>query len=120
MLYEITGSIKRVGESATFGNKGFTKRSFRIVTDDDKFPETLEFECHNDRCAQLNGLQENEHVRVAFGIRGNYWAEKDRIFTNLVAIKVATSEQRDSMDQRPPVEPEDVSQAPEDDDNLPF
>ena len=118
MLYEVTGTIQTIGEAKSFGSKGFEKRTFRILTDDDKYPQLLEYECHKDRMATLNGLNEGDHIRIAFSIRGSEW--KDRVFTNLVAINVALSEQSDGMDQRPAVEPEDVSQDPEDEDNFPF
>lgn len=85
--YEMEGTIKLLEEAQTF-NSGFTKREFVITTDDDRYPQSIKFECVKDRITQLDGLEPGQRVKVSFDIRGNEY--NGRHFVNLTAWKVET------------------------------
>lgn len=86
--YEMDGTVKLITETQTF-NSGFTKREFVITTDDDRYPQSIKFECVKDRIAQLDGIAPGQRVKVSFDIRGNEY--NDKFFVNLTAWKVETS-----------------------------
>ena len=114
-IYEMTGTIKQVMDKVTF-DSGFTKREFIVTVPDDRYPQDIKIETVKEKCETLNGLKCGQPVRVAFAVNGNEYNGK--FYVNLRAIKVATSEQRDEMDQTPPVAEEDVSQAVDNNDDM--
>jgi len=114
-LYPIDGTIKQIGEIQTF-DSGFTKREFVLTVPDGRYPQDIKMEVVKDRCAILDRYSPGDEVRIQFALRGNEY--NGRHFVNVAAIKISRGEDRDSFDQRPPAEPEDMSQ--DDDGEYPF
>ncbi|MDD5704657.1 MAG: DUF3127 domain-containing protein [Kiritimatiellae bacterium] len=85
MSYEMTGTVKKVCDAQTFAS-GFTKREFVLTTEDDRYPQDIAIACIKDGCAQLDGIQAGERLRVAFRIRGREY--NGRYFVNLEAYKL--------------------------------
>jgi hypothetical protein len=83
---QISGTIRQIGETATFGAKGFTKREFLLETADGKFPQQLKFELHKDNAAKLDKFRVNQEVTVGFNIRGSEYNGKH--YVSLVAWKI--------------------------------
>lgn len=72
--YEVTGAVKLIGETQTFGS-GFTKREFVITTAGD-YPDDIKFDVVKDKCDALNSVSVGDEVEVSFNIRGNEWEGK--------------------------------------------
>jgi hypothetical protein len=84
MSYELTGIIRQIENEQTF-QSGFSKREF-VVTSHDKFPQEIKLEFTKDKCAQLDGYQPGDPVKVSFNLRGNEY--NGRFYVNLVAWKI--------------------------------
>lgn len=115
--FEMTGKVIKVYETQTF-SKGFTKREF-VVQTDDKFPQSIKFECVKERLALLDNVQEGDTVNVQFRLRGSEYQGK--YYVNLQAVGVdisgkgAGAPAGDESDRLPP-EPEGEG----DNDGMPF
>lgn len=81
---ELTGKLTVIGEEKTF-NGGFTKREF-VLTTEEQYPQTIQFELLKDKGALLNSLQVGNRIKVLFDIRGREWQGK--YFNSLVAWKI--------------------------------
>jgi len=84
MSYELSGNILLIEPTQSFAS-GFCKREF-IVTTADKYPQTIKLEFTKEKCAQLDGLNPGDPVRVHFNLRGSEYQGK--YYTNLQAWKI--------------------------------
>ena len=84
--YTLKGTIKHIGQTQSFGDKGFTKREFVVTDKDDKYPQDIKFEAIKERCDQLNSISVGEEVEVSFNLRGNEYNGKH--YVNLQAWRV--------------------------------
>ncbi|MFO7534069.1 MAG: DUF3127 domain-containing protein [Kiritimatiellia bacterium] len=115
--FEMSGKVTKMYETQTF-SKGFTKREF-VVQTDDKFPQSIKFECIKERLALLDSVREGDTVNVQFRLRGSEYQGK--YYVNLQAVGIAVSEKGaagaggDEADRLPP-EPEGEG----DNDGMPF
>jgi len=69
---EITGKIKKIDETKTYGASGFRKREL-VVTTDEQYPQMLQVEFIQDKCDLLNTYQVGEEVKVSINLRGREW-----------------------------------------------
>lgn len=69
---EVTGKIKKIDETKTYGNNGFRKREMVIITDE-QYPQFLLIEFVQDKCDLLNNFQPNDQVKVSINLRGREW-----------------------------------------------
>ena len=84
--YELEGTLKLIYDTQTFAS-GFAKREFVVETKDDRYPQSIKFECVKDKTAILDSLELGDTVQVAFDIRGNEFEEK--YYVNLNAWKIS-------------------------------
>ena len=90
------GTIKLINPINQVSDK-FTKQEFVIETED-QYPQTIKFECQQDRCNLLVGKSVGDKVSVFFNLRGREWMNKDNkiIYFTTLAVwrieKVATAE----------------------------
>ena len=85
MSYELTGTIKVIGELQTFGS-GFTKKEMVITVPDGNYPQDISLEFLKDKADLLGALQVGQTVTVTFDIRGREY--NGRYFNNLVGWKI--------------------------------
>ena len=69
---EVTGVIKLVNETQTFGAKGFKKREL-VVTTDEQYPQDIMIEFVQDKCDILNGYKVGQSVEIGINLRGREW-----------------------------------------------
>ncbi len=69
---EITGKLKTINETQTFGSNEFRKREI-VVTTDDQYPQMLLIEFIQDKCDLLNTFQAGQYVKVSINLRGREW-----------------------------------------------
>jgi hypothetical protein len=69
---EITGKIKAIGETQTFGSKGFKKREL-VITTDEQYPQHILIEFVQDKCDLLDKFKVNATVKVSLNLRGREW-----------------------------------------------
>jgi translation initiation factor IF-3 len=69
---EVTGKIKKIDETKTFGNNGFRKREL-VVTTEEQYPQMILIEFIQDKCDLLNNFKEGDDVKVSINLRGREW-----------------------------------------------
>jgi len=69
---EITGKIKKIDETKTFGTSGFRKREM-VLTTKDQYPQMLKVEFVQDKCDLLNNYQEGQDVKISINLTGREW-----------------------------------------------
>ncbi len=69
---EVTGKIKKIDETKTFGNNGFRKREV-VITTDEQYPQMLMIEFVQDKCDLLNSFKVGEEIKVSINLRGREW-----------------------------------------------
>jgi len=100
---EVQATITRIGDEQSFGSKGFRKRNLiAIVGADDKYPQTVQFEVHGDKCPLLDDYYEGQKVRLHFDLRGREW--QDKIFNSLVVWRI-DKEDYDTPQEQPRATP---------------
>lgn len=86
---ELTGTIKNIGETQTFGT-GFQKREFVLLTQE-QYPQPLNIEIIGDKIDILDHYKEGDNVTVGINIRGREWASplgETKYFNSIVAWKI--------------------------------
>lgn len=69
---ELQGTIKKIGETQTFGSNGFQKREMILLTQE-QYPQPINIEFTQDKISLLDNLSEGENVKVSINIRGREW-----------------------------------------------
>ena len=80
----LPGRVQVVGDLVEH-ESGFSKRELVILTDDYR-PSLIRFEFLNKAAASLDGLVEEEKVKVTFRIEGREWNGK--VLNNLIGTQV--------------------------------
>lgn len=79
MAFEITGKVSFVGETVEVSDK-FKKRAFVIeYAENPAYPEYIQIEANQDKCALLDELREGDTVTVHFNLRGRPWTNKEGV-----------------------------------------
>lgn len=114
MQYEITGTVKKTFDMMSFPS-GFSKRDLVLTTDDDRFPQDILITFVKEGCAQLDGVNAGERLRIHFRLRGREY--KERFYVNLEAFKM---ERMDVAAGAPPSKDVTLDEPPLDDGPMPF
>lgn len=69
---ELTGTIKLIGETQTFGEKGFRKREL-VVTTNEQYPQHIMLEFVQDKTDLLDKFKVGQEVKVGLNLRGREW-----------------------------------------------
>jgi len=69
---EVTGKIKKIDETKTFGSSGFRKREL-VITTDEQYPQMLMIEFVQDKCDLLDNFNVGEDIKVSINLRGREW-----------------------------------------------
>ncbi len=73
MGIETTGKLHTIFETKQVSER-FSKREFVLeLLDNPKYPQVVLFQLTGDRCAQLDGLNVGDEVRIEFSLRGREW-----------------------------------------------
>lgn len=75
---EVTGRIKVIGETQTFGANGFRKREL-VVETFDQYPQSIMIEFVQDNVNALDQYQVGTEVRVFINLRGREWVNPEGV-----------------------------------------
>ena len=123
---EVTGKIKWIDETKTYGNNGFRKREV-VITTEEQYPQQILIEFIQDKCELLNNYQVGQNVKIGINLRGREWTNPDgetKYFNSIQGWRIDALE-NDSSTEIPPMptptsfEPAE-GDANEVDDDLPF
>ena len=73
---ELQGKIKQIGETKTFGEKGFRKREF-VITTDEKYPQHIPLELVQDKCELIDKFSVGQFIKVGVNIQGREWTNPE-------------------------------------------
>ena len=114
---ELQGEIIIIGQTETFGAKGFKKRQLVIKTDS-QYPQTIPVDFTQDKCSILDSYEVGQFVNVSINVQGSEWQGK--YYVNLQAWKIDKGEREKSASSFMPDRQAEVPQIEEADDDLPF
>ncbi len=69
---QVTGTVKVINGTQTFGAKEFKKREL-VVTTEEQYPQTIMTEFTQDKCDLLNNFKVGDKVTVSINLRGREW-----------------------------------------------
>ena len=98
MSYEVTGTIEVIKETQVI-SETFKKREFVINTGGD-YPELIQLEMIQDKCANLDNNQVGQLVDVAFNLKGRKWVNPQgeaKYFNTLQAWMIKVSEENQAQ-----------------------
>jgi len=75
---EVSGKIKVLGETQTFGSNGFRKREV-VVTTDEQYPQMIMVEFIQDKCDLLNNFNIGDDVKININLRGREWINPEGV-----------------------------------------
>ena len=73
---EVTGKIKWIDETKTYGNNGFRKREV-VITTEEQYPQQILIEFIQDKCELLNNYQVGQNVKIGINLRGREWTNPE-------------------------------------------
>jgi len=122
---EVSGKIKWLDETKTYGNNGFRKREV-VITTEEQYPQHILVEFVQDKCDLLNAFQMGQKVKIGINLRGREWVNpqgETKYFNSIQGwrIEVLGETLNPEMPPMPPppaFEPADEAEEPDDD--LPF
>lgn len=88
---ELTGAIKVIGETQTFGANGFRKRELVIETNE-QYPQAILVEFVQDKCDILNSYGVGQVVKIGINIRGREWVNpqgETKYFNSIQGWRIA-------------------------------
>ena len=112
----VKGQIKLVGETQTFGAKGFKKREL-VVTTDEQYPQDIMIEFTQDKCDLLNLYKVGQNVDVSINLRGREWINPEGVAKYFNSIQGWRIEKIEEVETTTPVSLDSPSEVQED---LPF
>jgi hypothetical protein len=123
---EITGKIKKIDETKSYGTSGFKKREL-VVTTDEQYPQMLLVEFVQDKCDLLNNYNVGEDVKVSINLRGREWVNPEgeaKYFNAIQGWRIEKLE-TGTPNEIPPIEAADAFEpadniTDEEPDDLPF
>lgn len=104
---EVTGKIKKIEETKTFGASGFRKREM-VLTTNDQYPQMLKIEFIQDKCDLLNNYQVDQDVKISINLTGREWInpQGEAVYFNAIqGWRIETLQQEGA--QIPPMAPVD-------------
>ena len=118
---EITGKIKKIDETKTFGTSGFRKREM-VLTTNEQYPQMLLVEFVQDKCDLLNNYQVDQDVKISINLRGREWInpQGEAVYFNSIQGWRIEIFQAETPAEIPPMAPVDnLETISETDDNEP-
>ena len=110
---EVSGKIKLIRETQTFGEKGFRKREM-VITTSEQYPQMLMIEFVQDKCDLLDNYSVGQDVKIAINLRG-----RAKYFNSIQGWRIENVSGGEAEVSTPLPVAEDVPLAEEQDD-LPF
>ena len=123
---ELSGKIKWIDETKTYGTNGFRKREV-VITTEEQYPQHILVEFIQDKCDLLNSYQVGQDVKIGINLRGREWVNPEgqtKYFNSIQGWRIEVSENPISSEM-PPMPPQPAFDPPEGeanevDDDLPF
>ena len=123
---ELSGKIKWIDETKTYGSNGFRKREL-VITTEEQYPQHIMVEFIQDKCDLLNSYQVGQNVKIGINLRGREWVNPEgetKYFNSIQGWRIEASEATapSEMPPMPPPAPFEPAEgnSNEVEDDLPF
>lgn len=119
---EITGTIKLIGETKTFGSNDFKKREL-VLTTQEQYPQHILVEFVQDKCDVLNNYKAGESAKISINIRGREWVNpqgETKYFNSIQGWRIEKVEGNSTPTPVPQEAFEPAAELNDDDSGLPF
>ncbi len=83
---EVSGKIKVLSETQTFGSNGFRKREC-VVTTEEQYPQMIMVEFIQDKCDLLDSFKIGDDVKININLRGREWINPEGVAKYFNAIQ---------------------------------
>jgi hypothetical protein len=109
---EITGKIKKIDETKSYGTSGFRKREM-VITTDEQYPQMILVEFIQDKCDLLNNYSVGSDVKISINIRGREWVNPEgeaKYFNSIQGWRIENVQAAaaDGSKEVPPIEAVDA------------
>jgi exosome complex RNA-binding protein Rrp4 len=115
---EVTGKIKKIDETKTYGSSGFRKREMAITVPGD-YPQHLLIEFVQDKCDLLDSYKVGQDVKIAINLNGRIWVNPEGVDVYFNSIQGWRIEKADGVSENPTTQSTEPTTNVIDDD-LPF
>ena len=123
---ELSGKIKWIDETKTYGSNGFRKREV-VITTEEQYPQHILVEFVQDKCDLLNTYQVGQDIKIGINLRGREWVNPEgqtKYFNSIQGWRIELSEGA-AASEMPPMPPPPAFEPAEGDaneveDDLPF
>ena len=123
---EVSGKIKWIDETKTYGSNGFRKREV-VVTTEEQYPQHILVEFVQDKCDLLNNYQVGQNIKIGINLRGREWVNpqgETKYFNSVQGWRIEALEEAPTSEM-PPMPPPSAFETAEGDakeveDDLPF
>ena len=115
---EITGKIKSIGQTSSYGSNGFTKREI-VVTSEEQYPQPISVEFVKDKCSLLDEFSVGQDVTIGINLRGREWVNpqgETKYFNSVQGWRIQKSNETQTNQKEASVQAQTVPA----DDDLPF
>ncbi len=75
---QVTGKIKLINDTQTFGASGFRKREL-VLTTDEQYPQMLMIEFVQDKVDILDNYKVGQDVTISINLRGREWINPEGV-----------------------------------------
>lgn len=130
---EYKGTLIKKSDAVRVSEK-FVKREFIVSDKEDKYPQVIQFELTQDRCKELDAVNEGDIINIHFALKGREWKKPEtgelKYFNTLNAFKISLAQKGDGVQTPPSTPPSTPSSGkapvnepvlvPEPDSDLPF
>jgi len=113
---EITGKIKLINETQTFGTSEFKKREL-VITTNEQYPQMIMIEFVQDKCTLLDKFKVDQEVEIGINLRGREWINPEGVakyFNSIQGWRIKLME----IAELPPLE--NIEHIADAQDDLPF
>tara|TARA_A100001011_G_scaffold21957_1_gene22090 strand:- start:61481 stop:61855 length:375 start_codon:yes stop_codon:yes gene_type:complete len=103
---ELSGKIKWIDETKTYGSNGFRKREL-VITTEEQYPQHIMVEFIQDKCDLLNSYQVGQNVKIGINLRGREWVNPEgetKYFNSIQGWRIEASEAT-APSEMPPMPP---------------
>ena len=106
-IYEYIGVVEEIGQVQSFGMNGFTKREVIIGNDvhsESRYPNPVKFTFKKDNCSLLDGITQDQRVKIRFAIDGRRWEGQRGVqyFVDLTGLAIEALGADAATDEPPP------------------
>jgi len=111
---EVQGKIKVIGETETFGAKGFRKRNL-VVTTDEQYPQDILVEFVQDNCDLLDKFKVGQDIKTGINLRGREWVNPEGVakyFNSIQGWNISLTSTKDAATVPQPEAKEHVEDLP--------